>query len=324
LTARTGTEASPSLHWQVGEVSITRIAESCTPFDRAFLCPNADPATFDRHRTWLHPHFVTEDGRILLSIHALLIRSRGLNILVDTCLGEGFDFGVFPDAGRAFLDGLREAGLERRDVDVVLCTHLHYDHIGWNTMLEGKRRIPTFPNASYLFGKVEYEYWDGLQESQFPTTLADCVQPIVEAGLACFVEMDHSITDEVSLVASPGHTPGHVSVRIQSSDEEAFVTGDAVVHPVQWAEVEWGNPQVDHDIGQAVEVRRGLRDRYGETDTLIIGTHFAPPTAGYVRRGADGWWFEGLSASPSRAPREEVTMDANAPAARRSPSRSST
>jgi glyoxylase-like metal-dependent hydrolase (beta-lactamase superfamily II) len=285
-------ERSSVLRWRVGDASIARIAEICVPFDRDFLCPNADPATFDRHLSWLRPDFVTEDGRILLSIHALLIHSQGRNILVDTCLGEGFDFGVFPDGGTAFLDGLRAAGLDRSEIDVVLCTHLHYDHIGWNTMLEGGRRIPTFPNARYLFGRREYEYWSGLEQTAFPSTLTECVQPILDAGLADFVETDHRITDEVALVPTPGHTPGHVSVRIESRGEEAFVTGDAVVHPVQWAEVEWGNEEVDHDLSQAVEVRRALRDRYGETDVLIVGTHFAPPTAGFVRRRGDsGWYF---------------------------------
>ena len=280
------------LHWQIGEVSIALIAESCTPFDREFLCPDSDQATFDSHSHWLRPHFVDENGKLLLSIHSLLIRSRGKNILVDTCLGEGFDFGVFPDAGSAFLDNLREAGMDRRDIDIVLCTHLHYDHIGWNTMLDGDQRVPTFPNAEYLFGKEEWQYWVQATNTGFPMTLGECVQPVIDAGLASFVEMNHRITDEIELEPSPGHTPGHVSVKISSNGQEAFITGDAIVHPVQWAEVEWGNSEVDYDLKQAIEVRRRLRDRCCDTNTLVIGTHFASPSAGYVRKNQDGWWFE--------------------------------
>ncbi len=159
-------------------------------------------------------------------------------------------------------------------------------------MLDGDRRIPTFPNAEYLFAKKEWQYWVQAKEAGFPMTLSECVQPIIDAGLASFVEMDHRITDEVELEPSPGHTPGHVSVRITSGGEEAFITGDAIVHPVQWAEIEWGNSEVDHDLKQAIEVRREIRDRYCGTDTLIIGTHFASPTAGYVRKKQDGWWFK--------------------------------
>ncbi len=293
------------LQWQIGQVSVTRILESCTPFDRSFLCPNADPTRFDRHLEWLAPDFVTEDGRILLSIHALLLRSQGKNILVDTCLGEGFDFGVFPDAGSAFMDGLREADIDRGDIDVVLCTHLHYDHVGWNTMLDGDRRVPTFPNARYLFARKEWAHWAEAGEVGVPTTFGECVQPIFDAELATLVEMDHAITDEVVLEPTPGHTPGHVSVRIESAGQQGFITGDAVVHPVQWAEIEWGNAQVDHDIAQATEVRRRLRDRYGETDALIIGTHFASPTAGHLRRRDDGWRFEAW-----RDPREGSASEA--------------
>ncbi len=280
------------LRWQIGEVSIDLIAESCTPFDRAFLCPNSDQARFDRHTPWLRPHFIDEEGRLLLSIHSLLIRSREKNILVDTCLGEGFDFGVFPDAGNTFMKNLQAAGVDRADIDVILCTHLHYDHIGWNTMLEGDRRIPTFPNAEYLFAKEEWLHWTNSGKADSPSTLAECVQPIIDAGLASFVETDHRITNEVELEPSPGHTPGHVSVKIRSGGHEAFITGDAIVHPVQWAEIDWGNADVDHDLSQAIEARRRIRDRCGDTDTLIIGTHFAPPSAGYVRKNRDGWWFE--------------------------------
>lgn len=280
------------LRWQIGQASIVRIAEICVPLPREGLCPNSDPATLSRHSDWLRPHFVDAEGNLLLSIHSLLIRSGGKNILVDTCLGEGLDFGMFPDAGTAFMDSLREAGIGREDVDVVLCTHLHYDHIGWNTFVEGGRRIPTFPNAEYLFAKTEWEHWRAVEDTGLPMALAECVQPIIDAGLASFVETDHQITKEISLEPSPGHTPGHVSVKISSSGKEAFITGDAIVHPVQWAEIEWGNPDVDHDLNEAIQVRRELRDRYCETDTLIIGTHFASPTAGYIRKNDDGWWFE--------------------------------
>lgn len=280
------------LRWQIGEVSITRIAEICVPFPREGLCPNSDQATFDRHSAWLRPHFVDDDGNLLLSIHSLLIRSEGKNILVDTCLGEELDFGVFPDAGPAFMESLREAGMDRNDIDVVLCTHLHYDHIGWNTLLAGDRRIPTFPNARYLFAKTEWQHWIQAEDAGFPMTLDECVQPVIDAGLASFVEMDHRITRDVRLEPTPGHTPGHVSVKISSKGEEAFITGDAVVHPVQWAEIEWGNSEVDHDLNRAIAIRRELRDRYCETDSLIIGTHFASPTAGYIRKHENVWYFE--------------------------------
>lgn len=282
------------LRWQIGRVRVTRIAECVVPFDREFLCPGSDPATFARHRAWLEPDYVTADGRILLSIHALLVESAGRRILVDTCLGEGFDLGVFPDAGDSFLRSLAEADFEPADIDVVLCTHLHYDHIGWNTRLEAGRRVPTFPNARYLFARREWDHWREADDAGVPTTLDACVEPILAAGLADLVETDHRITPEVVLEPTPGHTPGHVSVRISSEGHEAFITGDAVVHPVQWAEVEWGNPEVDHDLARAIAVRRALRARHAGREVLVIGTHFAPPTAGHVREGRGGWWFEGL------------------------------
>jgi glyoxylase-like metal-dependent hydrolase (beta-lactamase superfamily II) len=154
------------------------------------------------------------------------------------------------------------------------------------------RRVPTFPNAEYLFAKNEWQHWTQGEGADSAMALAECVQPILDAGLASFVETDHRITNEISLEPSPGHTPGHVSVKIVSNGYEAFITGDAIVHPVQWAEIEWGNADVDHDLSRAIEVRRELRDRFCDTDTLIIGTHFASPTAGYVRKSEDGWWFE--------------------------------
>jgi glyoxylase-like metal-dependent hydrolase (beta-lactamase superfamily II) len=117
------------------------------------------------------------------------------------------------------------------------------------------------------------------------------VTPIVEAGLADLVEMDHVLTPDVHLVPTPGHTPGHVGVEIISQGQKAFITGDIIFHPIQWAEIEWAS-DADSDAEAALAMRHHVRDTYGSKKSLIIGTHFAPPTAGHAFKSEDGWRFE--------------------------------
>ena len=244
---------------------------------------------------WLAPHFVNGEGEAVLSIHALLIETRDRRILVDTCVGNDKNLPVIADWHQRtgpFLADLADAGYPRESVDTVLCTHLHVDHVGWNTIREGDRWVPTFPRARYLFARVEWEHWSHEKELGFAATLNESVRPLIDTDQADLVESDHKLTDEVWLEATPGHTPGHVAVRIASGGVRAMITGDLTHHPVQWAEPDWGMP-ADSDRAQAAATRRRLIDAHADGGLLVIGTHYAPPTAGEIVSHEGGWRFRG-------------------------------
>ena len=245
------------------------------------------------HLGWLEPYFMQADGTATLSIHGLVIDTGELRILVDTCIGRhpvpGYE--AISEWAEDFLAGLADAGCARDEIDVVLCTHMHFDHVGWNTMPDGDRLVPTFPNARYLFGRAEWEHWTSTpDQSSYAPTVEAAVRPIVAAGLAELVESDHEICGSVRLVPTAGHTPGHVSVEVTSRGERAFITGDITHHPVQWAEPDWTMP-ADSDSAAAAATRRRMADALADSSTLVIGTHYAPPCAGHLVRGDQGVWF---------------------------------
>ncbi len=279
------------LKWRVGDVTITRILELEAPTSPRFLFGLSKQDVLGIE--WLRPHFVNDQGHMLLSIHALIVESKGQRIIVDTCLGNDKERKV-PGWGMRngpFLTDLVQAGFPREQIDMVMCTHLHVDHVGWNTMKVGGAWVPTFPNAQYLFARQEWVYWseqEAIQEEGFGPVVADSVRPIVNAGLAQLVEMEHCLTEEVWLEPTPGHTPGHVSVRIRSQGEEAVITGDMTHHPCQMAHPEWA-ATVDVDPVQSTATRRSFYARYADQPVLIIGTHFATPTAGKIIRDGDAY-----------------------------------
>jgi glyoxylase-like metal-dependent hydrolase (beta-lactamase superfamily II) len=283
------------LSWTVGQVKITRVVELELPVsydaEHPFLA-EATPTAL-RAMPWLYPHFVDEQDRMLLSIHALLVEAPGLRLVVDTCVGNDKARGMLGKRALStpFLDHLAEAGWSPESVDVVVCTHLHVDHVGWNTRLVEGRWIPTFPNARYLIGRAELEHWQGETEGEQPQILADSVTPIFEAGLAELVEMDHRISPEVRLEPTPGHTPGHVSVFIESEGQTAVITGDMTHHPCQVAHPEW-SPPFDSDGRAAADVRRRMFRAWADRPILVIGTHYAGPTAGRVVRDGVALRFE--------------------------------
>ncbi|MBK5104963.1 MAG: MBL fold metallo-hydrolase [Burkholderiales bacterium] len=257
------------------------------------MFPAATPELVQRH-AWLKPHFAHEDGRLFGSIHSFVIESGKRRIIVDTCVGN--------DKARAvqawnmlqgpFLEQLAEAGFPPESIDTVLCTHLHVDHVGWNTRLVNGKWLPTFPNARYLFGRREWEHWSSeAAQHRDGDVMGDSVRPIVDAGLAELVDMNHVLTPEVRLEPTPGHTPGHVSVRISSQGEEAVITGDLMHHPLQCAEPDLAN-NFDVDADAARRTRRDFLARHSNKPVLVLGTHFAPPTGGWVVDAKPAWRFE--------------------------------
>ena len=222
-----------------------------------------------------------------MSIHALVVETPSRRIIVDTCLGNDKENRRIPTWNKlqtSFLAELAAAGYARETIDTVVCTHLHVDHVGWNTMLVDGRWIPTFPNARYLIGRVEYAHWTGQSEREDMTpVLADSVAPIRDASLVDPVETDHRICDEITLVPTIGHTPGHVSVRIASAGETALITGDFMHHPCQIARPEWSST-ADSDPDAARRTREAMLAGLAGTPTLVIGTHFAGRSAGRIVR----------------------------------------
>src|SRR5215510_14738416 len=279
------------LSWRIGDVKVTRVVELETTGGTKFLLPQA---TYEEvlHIEWLKPHFCDERGKLKMSIHALVIETPTRRMVVDTCLGndkQGRKAESWNNLSGPFLSDPAAAGHARESIDTVMCTHLHVDHVAWNTMLVDGKWIPTFPNARYLMGRAELDYWRSQQtDPELQLVFADSVRPVFEAGMVDLVETDHQVCEEVSFVPTLGHTPGHVSIRISSRGEEALITGDFVHHPCQMARPEWA-AAVDYDQSASTRTRREMFAKLAETPTLVIGTHFAAPTAGRVVRDGNAF-----------------------------------
>ncbi|TDJ25783.1 MAG: MBL fold metallo-hydrolase [Gammaproteobacteria bacterium] len=283
-------------HWQIGDVKITRVVELEVAGGSRFILPDATPEAC-LEIGWMHPHFMTAEGKLIMSVHALVVDTGSRRIVVDTCIGNDKQRSIpaWTNLQTTFLEDLTRAGYPRESVDTVLCTHLHVDHVGWNTMLVDGEWLPTFPNARYLMAETEWRYWDANEdEAAYGPVLADSVRPVFEAGLVDLVDAEHQLCDEVWLEPTPGHTPGHVSVRISSGGENALITGDCIHHPCQMARSDWSS-SADYDAAQARSTRDALLDRYADGPVLIIGTHFATPTAGHIKRDGDRYSFVALT-----------------------------
>ena len=281
--------------WNVGDVTVTKVYESSLDHDQITMLLSITSQDLDPYRSWMAPYLGPND-ELLMSVHALCIEADGQKIVVDTCIGNDRQYkaelvaSTFNGLHTNFLDDMTKAGFGPNDVDTVICTHLHMDHIGYNTLQrENGTWTPTFCNARYVMSKRDHEMWKA-GFNDLPDLIPDftmsydvSVAPIVAAGQAELVEPEkYHITPSVSLIPTPGHTPDHMSVKIQSRGRVAIITGDALHSPIQFARPEWSNI-VDYDKDQSTKSRQRLAQIAKDEDALIIGTHFPGQTAGYLR-----------------------------------------
>jgi glyoxylase-like metal-dependent hydrolase (beta-lactamase superfamily II) len=280
------------MRFQVGDIRITQVRESFAAVPVLGMFPQADAALIEANRAWLQPDYMDEAGDLTLSIHALVVESMGKTIVIDTCVGErpvpGYD--AMSNRKTTFLADFAAAGFDVNTVDVVMCTHLHFDHVGWNTQLVDGNWVPTFPNARYLFNKTEYEYWDG-GAAGFAITFDTAVRPVLDAGLVDFIDETFRITDEVGFELTPGHSPGHMSVTLSSQGEQAIITGDMVHHPIQFVAPDW-TMSADDDPARASTTRLAFRDRYADAPVRVFGTHFGGSSCGHLRTDGDSFRFD--------------------------------
>jgi glyoxylase-like metal-dependent hydrolase (beta-lactamase superfamily II) len=282
------------MQWKVGKVKITKVVELETIGSTRFILPLASKEEIQR-LPWLIPHFATEEGRLKMSIHSLVVETPGHRIVVDTGLGndkQGRGVPTWNNRNGPFLETLSAAGFPAESIDTVLCTHLHVDHVGWNTRLVGGKWVPTFPHARYLFGKTEYEHWrDHSHEPSQAAVFNDSVRPIMDAGRAELIASDARLTDEIRMIPTPGHSPGHMSIHITSAGEEGLLTGDVAHHPCQMAHLDWSST-ADSDPRQSAVTRQELFSRFADRPALVIGGHF---DAGHIKRDGDAFRYVALA-----------------------------
>jgi glyoxylase-like metal-dependent hydrolase (beta-lactamase superfamily II) len=288
-----------SSQWTFGASTLQRVVESETPLLSPFeIFPDCTQAHLDAHRHWLQPrHQDPASGLLTITIQSFLIRQTGLTILVDSCSGNDKEERTRPQFRRAhwpWLQTLREAGVSPEDVDIVLCSHLHVDHVGWNTRLENGRWVPTFPNARYLVGRREWDHWRAAGSAGVARSgdyITDSVLPVFAAGQAELIGNEHALASEISVEPAPGHTPGQLMVRLGSGRGQAVLCADLMHHPLQVQFPEWST-RFCTDPTQARTTRINFLNAQASTGHFVFPAHFPSPTGGTVERDGKGFRFK--------------------------------
>lgn len=277
--------------FRLGKVQVTYIPELTLPTSVRWMLEGVTREEVAACAGWMQPHYQDADGYLVQDIHTLLVRTPDNVILVDTGVGNGKERGggipAFNMLDTPYLARLAEAGVAPGDVDIVLCTHMHSDHLGWNARREGDRWVPTFPNARHLFVDTEWDYWHRMAKEQEATArlIEDSVTPVFEAGLVDLVPAAHVVEPRVRLVPSHGHSPGHVTVEVHSEGEVAALIGDVMHSPLQ-AAFPRTKPALDREVEPAASARLEVLERYADTPALVLGAHWPWPPAMLKRDGA--------------------------------------
>ncbi|MEM9105203.1 MAG: MBL fold metallo-hydrolase [Pseudomonadota bacterium] len=267
----------------LGDIEVTPITDiECFEAPLSFVFPDFDAARLKDHNHWLEPLHVDQQ-QVRLAIRSWLLRADGRTILIDAGVGNDKNRPNRPEWHRKtdqhWLNALSGAGLAPKDIDIVLCTHLHADHVGWNTRLADGRWVPTFPNARYIAGKVEYDHWqDTVHKAKDPQTIGhgcwqDSVLPVMEAGQMDLIEDGWELSHGLRLERSAGHTPGHLSLNVKRSGCHAIICNDVMHSPVQIVEPDWSSTFcTDPDLAR--ETRKSLLERIADTEIMLVPAHF--------------------------------------------------
>jgi glyoxylase-like metal-dependent hydrolase (beta-lactamase superfamily II) len=288
------------VHVQIGNINIRRVVEQEAPlFDALQFFPDLTRELLAENRAWMRPTFLDAEDKLVLCIQSYVVQTPDRNILIDTCVGNHK-----PRPTRTFWHmlnsdryekNLAACGLRVGDIDVVMCTHLHPDHVGWNTRLENGRWVPTFPKARYIFADRELDYWS-MRQKEDPEAcpwITDSVLPIVAANRVDIVKSAHAFDDVVTLIPTPGHTIDHYSVRVGRPGADAVITGDMIHSPLQARYPEL-SARPDYDGKQAAETRQKLVAELCDTSTLVCTAHFPSPSIGRLVRWRDAFDFVGM------------------------------
>ncbi|MEA2777418.1 MAG: hypothetical protein QOF90_2824 [Acetobacteraceae bacterium] len=287
-----------SLTFAVGDLTIHRVIESEAPlFDPLTFFPTLTQQLLEQNLSWLKPDYVDPvSGNLVLCIQSYIVRTPHHNILIDSCVGNHKDRPAYPFwnkmTSNRYEKNLAATGLTVDDIDFVMCTHMHVDHVGWNTRLENGRWVPTFPKAKYVFADRELAFWTEKERTdpgQQPW-IVDSVLPIIQANRQEVVSSHHQLSDIVRLVPTPGHTVDHYSVHVGKTGADAVIAGDMVHSPLQARYPDLGM-RADYDRAQGGESRRALFSKLCDTSTLLCTGHFPSPSTGRLTRWGDGFRY---------------------------------
>ena len=293
---------------QLGRMRVHKVHEMDSPVPLLSQLPGTTADDMKRLLTWYdQPDEVNADPEtsfMTFSVHSWVIEIDGRTILIDTCCGNHKNRAL-PEVHQLdteYLGNLRRAGFAPEDIDMVMCTHLHFDHVGWNTRLDNGRWVPTFPNARYVFGKRDFEYFKANPEGEelHNAAFLDSIVPVMEAGQGDLVDEDsvahREIGDGVWLDPAFGHSPGCCTVNAQADGPPGVFWGDVIHHPVQL--IRHDLPfAFDADGAAACTVRKATMERLADTDTLCFPAHFRRTSAGYVKRDGDAFRYEWIDNS---------------------------
>ncbi|MCX4852185.1 MBL fold metallo-hydrolase [Streptomyces sp. NBC_00893] len=289
--------STPAATWTVGDITVQRVDEIALPPQTGpWLLPEATPEVVSR-LPWLKPSFADGANVLRLASHSFALTIDGTRVLIDTGIGNAKPRAnpAWDNLDTDYLARLDAIGFTPESVDLVVLTHLHTDHVGWNTRLSGNSWVPTFPNARYLTTRTEWDFWSNTELDEPRTQMfRDSIHPIRDAGLLDVVDLPAAgaaaVAPGLTLIPTPGHTPGQAAVRLDSQGARGLITGDCIHHPVQLADAGLGSC-VDIDPEQAATTRRALLTDLADTDTLVLGSHFPAPTAGHVVTQGDAYRF---------------------------------